>query len=289
MTTRPRLLLAALLLALSPLAAQAEDRASELRYDLDEAGFRAANAEMMGRKMILSDLAVASVDGKPRIAAIWMRSAPWSGTPEAIAQAQKQVFLRQTPEEFQAGFQEMSKAGAQLAAVDAYDVGGTTYFATAYLPAGERPMQYVAGFLSADDATALREKLQGQGMDLFRLEVAAEGDGVFFFPTYILREPVTIDGVDAESEIQFNAGRVKMDFMQMQPLSISVYRGKSGHPAFSSMFDDTGSRVVILDKPVADFRKEVDPMLASGGLAFDVDSFVEDGALHYSVVLQPGS
>jgi hypothetical protein len=80
-----------------------------------------------------------------------------------------------------------------------------------------------------------------------------------------------------------------MDFMQMQPLSISVYRGKSGHPAFSSMFDDTGSRVVILDKPVADFRKEVDPMLASGGLAFDIDSFVVDGALRYSVVLQPGS
>jgi hypothetical protein len=80
-----------------------------------------------------------------------------------------------------------------------------------------------------------------------------------------------------------------MDFMQMQPLSISVYRGKSGYPAFSSLFDDTGSRVVILDKPVADFRKEVDPMLASGGLAFDVDSFEVDGALRYSVVLQPGS
>ena len=129
---------------------------------MDEAGFRAANAELTGKQMFLADLSVASVHGVPTIAAIWMR---WSeSTPEAAAQAQKLVFLRQTPAEVQAKYMELSKAGSQLTAIDAYDVDGTTYFATAFLAPDQKPMQFVGAFLAEKDAADFRTEAQSKGM-----------------------------------------------------------------------------------------------------------------------------
>jgi len=286
MTTKLRLLSAALLLAIAPLAASAEEKKVEFRYGMDEAGFRAANAELTGKQMFLADLSVASVHGVPTIAAIWMR---WSeSTPEAAAQAQKLVFLRQTPAEVQAKYMELSKAGSQLTAIDAYDVDGTTYFATAFLAPDQKPMQFVGAFLAEKDAADFRTEAQSKGMDLLRLEVAPDGDTVVYFPTYIARGETSIDGVQGDGEMQFNANRIKMDFAQMQPLSIAAYRGKSGHASFVGMFDDAQDRVLVLNEPLADFSKSVEPLLARGALTFDVDSYVEGDVVKYSaVLLQP--
>lgn len=286
MPNRSRLL-ATLLLSFLPLAAPAAPAAFTFRYGLDEADFRSANAQLYGQKNVLVDISVAEVEGRTTIAAIWQHFEEMPApTPEQVAQMQSRLFLHLTAEEVLKTDKRLHEEESQLETVDAYDVGGKTWYAVSYSLPKQAPVQVVGAFLDNDASASMRDEARKKGYDLLRLELAREGDGYAYFPTFVTRGESEIDAVDGNNEMDFLANRVKMQFADMASLSITMFRNDYGYPGFLGMFDKGGNRrELVLNKSAKEFREKIEPLLAKGTLVFDIDSFVADGELRYSAVM----
>jgi hypothetical protein len=286
MPNTTRLTLATLFLALAPYAAQAaESDKVKFRYDMDETAFRAANKRMLAEGLRIADLTIAEFKGKTTIAAVW-QVAGEAASPERVEQLQSLLYLRQTRAELTATATRMYESGSMIEVLDAYDIGGKNFYAVVFSPPKEPAMASVVPFLNAEQAADAREKAQAEGADFMRFEVAMEGSEMLSFPSFTTRPETGMDGIEAENQLQFNANRVKMDFAGMQPMSISVYRGKTGYGNFMGLFDDFGvEREVILDLPLDEFRAKVDPLIAKGAMMMDIDSFSEEDGVKYSAVV----
>lgn len=273
------------LLLLAAFGACAADKPLEVRYGLSEVEFRAANDTLFAQGLRLADITVVEAKGKPVIGAIWQRlpEEP-AGTPERIKQLQDLVFLKQDRAQVEATANRLGPAGSRIEVVDAYSVGDKTFYATVYSPPKEDPMATVGLFLTAAQADAMREEALANSFELLRLDVV-EGDEVLLFPSFVYRPDADVESIQGDTSLQYLAERVKMELMGRAPLSITMYRQANGYPGFMGLFDDEiDARDLVLDKPQAEFRSTIDPIVAEGGLVIDIDSFERKGEVSYSAV-----
>jgi len=285
--SNPRLRLAALFLALSPLIAHAAaDQRMIARYGLTDAQFRAANDEIMAKGLRLADVTVAEVKGVRTIGGVWTvtHDEPKS-TPERRKMLQSLVFLKLSGPELEALIKSQTGLKSQLDSVDAYNVDGKLFFAAVFSPPKESALQTLVPFVTQDKVKSIRQDATEHKFDLIRCEVAMVGTDKFLFPSFVPREKTEIGAMDSADIKEVMAKKAEGEAAGRTPLSVSVYRAANGKPSYYVTFDADVGREILLDLPLPAFKAKMDPYVAAGALVFDIDSYVDNGVVKYSAVL----
>jgi len=285
MSSKP--LVAALLLALAPLAAHAAaDQRMIARYGLTEAQFRAANDEIMGKGLRLADITVAEVNGVRTLGGVWTvtQNEPKS-TPERRKLLQSLVFFKLSGPELEAKIKAQGDAKSQPDIIDAYNVGDKLYFAAVFSAPKESPLQTLVPFVTQDKIKGIRQDATDHKFDLIRCEVAMVGTDKYLFPSFVPRAKTEIGAMDSADIKEVMAKKTEGDAAGRTPLSVSVYRAANGKPSYYVTFDADTGREILLDLPLPAFKAKMDPYVANGALVFDLDSYVDNGVVKYSAVL----
>lgn len=291
--TLPTALAAAIAFAALTPTAHAADAAakfrSETRVGMTEAEFKTANTQLFAQGMRLVDITVAQAKGKPVIGAIWWWNEGMAApSTERTSRLLDQIRLKQSEQDLRALGEKLGPQGSQLEVIDSYSVDGKTWFATAFSPPGEAPLQPVGTFLTNEQVGGMRGEAQANGFELLRLDAYIDAGELRFLPVFARHANDEIEVVGAENEVGLQAQAAGRTLRDMAPLSVSMLEnGARGNVSYVASFGHDTGRELLLRLGPEEFRKELAGKLGDGGQVVDLDSYAYDDGVRYSAVIAP--
>jgi hypothetical protein len=265
---------------------------TELRFNLDEAGFAKANLQLLGRGFRLADLSVFAAGNRLVIAGIWERHA---GDPDAsparVAQLALLQQLRLTRGQLDALGERQLAQRSVPEIIEGYHLGGALYFAAVFSPTGGPVMGRASPAMLRPDLGQAQKDARSAGLELARVDVYGDKGQVWFNPVFVPGPTVKRQSSFGLDAVAFGEKADALRLEHARPLSVSAYDNGAGGPilSYAGVFDPPGApaRVLVLDQSPSQFQAELARQRKAGRRIIDIDGgATTPGDIRYSAVFE---
>ncbi len=290
--------LAVLLALAAPLAARAVAAAApaietELRYNLDEAQYGAASAELLGKGYRLADLSVFAVGQRLIVSGIWQRH---PGDPPISAERVRALSSLQHLKLTRAQMDVLGEKQMAIRSVpemiEGYRMGDAIYYDIVFSPPAGITMGHAAPALLRPGLGQTQLDARKAGLELARVDAYADNHLVYFNPVYVPGPEIKRQSTSGLDAVLYGERAAALALEGARPASISAYmddRTSAPTLLYAGMFDPPGkpARTLVLDKTPAQFEVELQKHRKAGDRIIDIDGgAVSAGDIRYSAVFE---
>ncbi len=283
----------------APLAARAAPAGStpaiesELRYNLDEAQYGAASAELLGKGYRLADLSVFAVGQRLVVSGIWERH---PGDPPASADRVRGLsslqHLKLTRAQMDAFGERQLAIRSVPEMIEGYRMGDAIYFDVVFSPPAGIAMGHAAPALLRPGLGQTQLDARKAGLELARVDAYADNHLVYFNPVYIPGPAIKRQSTFGLDAVLYAERADALALEGARPASITAYvDDRSSRPTllYAGIFDPPGkpARTLVLDKTPMQFEVEFRKHRKLGDRIIDIDGgAVSDGDRRYSAIFE---